>query len=811
MPLLSGVKPEPGDKITEMKYQGKTIKCGSGIAMQDSLGVKAARKSGWISSFKMLDESIGKNGDYYWDIKSGEGLEPIFSRFSNALLRLQKDRKTNLKVTMDATARADIINNIFTKLLDGTTINQEHLNQTGYLVLRAQKEVPSTTSTQVTQVMKEFVKMGSMPPVIITPAAMEKMYRTIDLLELEERNIDTVVIMEPNIDQGQRHSTATTSMLDSTIAFIEEDISEIMFNQDTITDDLTSYAERSLLNLTQDGEMSRIVDDLNCTTSKQRELVMHVNNQKLEMQCFKMDVTEQLQQQVEEMDSLKQTVSDSSQQLNMKNEEIDQLKKENSDIKQEYELEVTKLEQELNIVENKQMDERRKGPQVPVQELDAMSDQLETRDAEIDCLKMKDTKLRKKHKTLEKDFQARYNTKTEELELQLKSKQKLEDKIHKMEVQLTQMAKKVDELKAENTTLNSTNTKLTEKMKNINSKMWRLSAQSNAAEETKSSMENIPTFKTIKRQDAIETKPSLDNISTFKTIRRQDAIDQQHTFIPSQMQSENTTLPTPNRSILSNTDVSNLLNTFQEDVRMESVVATMTTKEATGLIPRWNGDDSIVTYTKKISNCWEICKAESFDEGKVCKLLRLQLNINAAEVFDNLPDEEQKVVATVIQKLKEVLDKQKMTYLQELSQVQKSPTESHATFSLKIRRLYKSGTGSTSISNGEKQMMVQSFLAGLPRNESSALRMVASEAELKDIDLLAKRAARSTIQSNDVTVNAVDEQPKQYKKIPYRNNFSKKRFTGKCFYCNILGHSYRECYKRSKDDPEWQPKYNKTS
>ena len=42
--------------------------------------------------------------------------------------------------------------------------------------------------------------------------------------------------------------------------------------------------------------------------------------------------------------------------------------------------------------------------------------------------------------------------------------------------------------------------------------------------------------------------------------------------------------------------------------------------------------------------------------------------------------------------------------------------------------------------------------------------------------------------------------------LPSRQEFSGTRKPGKCAYCKIAGHWWRQCRKRANDDPNWTPK-----
>ena len=197
---------------------------------------------------------------------------------------------------------------------------------------------------------------------------------------------------------------------------------------------------------------------------------------------------------------------------------------------------------------------------------------------------------------------------------------------------------------------------------------------------------------------------------------------------------------------LTNADVITLL---AEPMPNETgpLLCSLTTREATQIIPRGHIDDSILDYTKKVASAWEFCKEENFSEKKFCQLLRISMKSGMAEVFDNMPPEDQNVVEKVIAEVKEKLDRTPSEYLFLFQSATKRPAESYAAFSMRLKRLYLSSSGGNNsgsqLTEGEKSILVERFLSGLPANESTALRMVATDRESKDVELLAKRASRS--------------------------------------------------------------------
>ena len=244
----------------------------------------------------------------------------------------------------------------------------------------------------------------------------------------------------------------------------------------------------------------------------------------------------------------------------------------------------------------------------------------------------------------------------------------------------------------------------------------------------------------------------------------------------------------------------------------KDIVAVMSNKEASLLMPKWQTQDNINGYCKRIESAWSFCSAETFDEAKFCQILRLGLPTNCGEIFDNMEDADKKKVNAVVTALKEKLDKQSGEYLQMFSQATKMTGETHNQFAIRIQRLYKFGTGQDSaFTERDQKLMVEAYLKGLPQNESTALRLVASDAEMKNIDQIAKRASRST--QTQTNVNAVsNEKTDNEHQLPDKQAlFRKGRFQGSCYFCNIKGHTWRRCHKKANTNPQWKPQTTTTT
>ena len=182
-------------------------------------------------------------------------------------------------------------------------------------------------------------------------------------------------------------------------------------------------------------------------------------------------------------------------------------------------------------------------------------------------------------------------------------------------------------------------------------------------------------------------------------------------------------------------------------------MSKLTAKGACSIIPKWRENETISDYCNRVRDAWEYCKDESFEEDKFCRILKLYLPGNAHQLVKSLETSAQLKVESILTQLMNGLGRRTHEYLQELSTTRKDSNETHIAFAQRILRLYQQGTGSTgALTENDKKLIVDFFLRGLPANEEASLRLVASDTEMTDVQLLAKRASRSR---NPVIVNAI--------------------------------------------------------
>jgi len=311
-----------------------------------------------------------------------------------------------------------------------------------------------------------------------------------------------------------------------------------------------------------------------------------------------------------------------------------------------------------------------------------------------------------------------------------------------------------------------------------------------------------------KKQEHVKSEDTKDD-TIMELKNKMDMLADKTTALQVAVEEIGDTRVVRDSTELSVSDVRKMIFPSEES---KDIVAAMSNKEVSLLMPRWQTQDNINGYCKRIESAWSFCSAEVFDEAKFCQILRLGLPTNCGEIVDNMEESDKKVVNKIVTTLKDKLDCQSTQYLQMFSKAEKMTGETHNAFAIRIQRLYKFGTGQdTAFTERDQKMMVEAFLKGLPQNESTALRLVASDSEMKNIDQLAKRASRSTqTQSN---VNAVSsEKTDNENQLPEKQAlFRKGRFQGVCYFCNIKGHTWRRCHKRAKTNPQWKPNTTTTT
>ena len=141
----------------------------------------------------------------------------------------------------------------------------------------------------------DFAKAGLMPPIIVTPTCMEYLTRQHNLLRIESVLEHSSVEFEPNV--SFKTSTGIESQLDINYLELEADISNIEFQTESIIGEMSSYMDKTVLDLTTSNDMAEIIDKVNDTLGQNHQLMKQVHDQKNELDTFKIDVSNKITEQ----------------------------------------------------------------------------------------------------------------------------------------------------------------------------------------------------------------------------------------------------------------------------------------------------------------------------------------------------------------------------------------------------------------------------------------------------------------------------------------------------------------------------------
>ena len=755
--LTMGEVPDNVTSGATVTIGGKQVRACPGIRLEDHAGLKCARQSGWIISYDTLLSLVDDN--YFWDIKTEDSLEPIFSHFSNAILRLQAERNKDAKIKLTPEERAAVVGQIFDQLLANSELNKRDVTSIGYLVLRFKLELRTTAEKTVNDTIHNYAKRGAIPPVIVTPQAMEFLFRNHQLIELDNPNKSLIFAptLQP-IMQSTRNEEADYH------PDIDEQLSEISFNQDSIRGAINTFLDKTVVDLGDNEELQEIVSDLNDTVNKQRQLIICVSEKHNKTDVLKDALEQRFREQHHDINTLKQELSEQQNQLAQKSNEIDDKDVQISELKLEYESKIDVLETEIQNYQEKQ---HASGLQVPLEDLTKVEDELADREVELKERRTEHQKLKSRIKHLRSEL----NQKVDEMQRQsdslVQQKDALQSQVSNNATIILAKEEALANVRADNVKLELEKTELQEKINKLNLSMDALNKRSDTA---------------VRATRTIATSPGYKKLSR-KLSRKLSLLDSDDEM-----------------------DISNVGNFLKSAPEQRSVIAALSTKEVANFIPRWGTDDNIVAYCKKIENAWELCNGEQFSQEKFCQILRLHLPTAPAQVYDNMTKEERKDVTNVVKALLSRLGRQENEYLQEFSAIKKGPLETHNSFALRVQRVYALGTGGiTTLTDRDNKLIVEAYLNGLPTSESTALRLVASDEEMNSVDKLAIRASRTSRTQKPVNAVIPKQDGYQSQFIPKRQEFRGRKINGPCYYCQVEGHTWRRCYQRVKNDISWKP------
>ena len=151
--------------------------------------------------------------------------------------------------------------------------------------------------------------------------------------------------------------------------------------------------------------------------------------------------------------------------------------------------------------------------------------------------------------------------------------------------------------------------------------------------------------------------------------------------------------------------------------------------------------EPVRSYCQRLRKTWEIVKDIEITEEKF--LLLVQINAGRfAECIDSLMTEEKATLENVIKGLLLRFDLTAEEYRTAYKEARPEPNESMIAFATRLKGLYIKSRDDAEISNGEQKLIIEQFLDALGPNDATLLRIAASNEELNNLDLIAKRASR---------------------------------------------------------------------
>ena len=781
-----------GPEADEVTYEGKQFRVCPGLKWGTEDGLLTAKRVGWITSF---DLHITWNGeDTVLDYIPKAAMDKNLKHFCNGLLKLVSKRK-GVKVGMTKDERDGLPDVILRYITSTLGSDAERLTAQGYLVLRKSTEKQTTDPTAVKRKVMEFALRGKMPPIIMTPLASRTISDQNDLLSMEKTHQNSIVF-DPELSffdntMAPQHSTKVKSEMEEELEGLTHELSNVTLDQDLALGDLSVIAGCHAAGEDGDESISSLNETLDETYNVQRTLAQSVLESNLKLDKLKEEVREKVCDQSRLIAALSNDVEAYKREIKAKDNTIQELKNGTMMVKEEYEERITPLEEEIEQLRQAQHDlkqelSRRVKPEhfEEVTEANAdLEEKLREKAEKQRTLIMRVNQLRQEAKAKEKASELNIQTLTGQV-AHLNSKIMTN---HEKALKLTE----------ENIELESKNQNLTNKVSELEKKVASALATSRRVS---SGAERVDAF-----------KQEIDGLSTYRL-----STASHDTVFAS---------PAQKKSNLRSGDITDMFKPASP-LEPSALVHAISTKEVSQLLPRRKTGEDIKDFTKKIESAWQYAKAETFDEKKFCQLLRINLDSDTSQVFDNLSSADQESVSAIVKELNSKLDRTPIEYLRMFQQATKLPTESYSAFAMRLKRLYATGTSgqaTATLSKGEQSVIVEQFLSGLPANERTALRMVATEEESQDVELLAKRAARSRPGGEDLQpVCTLKEQKKvtfegdkprsndnAKSQVPTKQELTTRSKRGViCNFCRREGHYWRECFRRARVNPNWRPRWD---
>ena len=215
-------------------------------------------------------------------------------------------------------------------------------------------------------------------------------------------------------------------------------------------------------------------------------------------------------------------------------------------------------------------------------------------------------------------------------------------------------------------------------------------------------------------------------------------------------------------------------------------------------------------------------------------------------VYDRLDSDTRAKFEGSKKAIMEALDEDPGEYLIRFNEATKKSNETYSAFCIRLISLYLRGQGENNnyeLKTRDQISLVHGFLQGIDQSHAASLRLVASDDELADVQLLARRAQKlnrsrgrslppiikeeksavnntQTVPTDSISkrLAKIEEQMEKlifqkdriqrYAKNPNRDMKGRSKKDDECRKCGKKGHWERDCYsKGSKDDKDKSSKY----
>ena len=393
---LTGFTNDQVETPCTTNVNGVLVRTAPGLRLCDEIGLKTARRAGWIMSMKTLREyGLHENAEYFWDVFPEDSLRPCMTTMANALLSLEAERQGSLHVAIDADQRLTIMNDLYDSLLMNTGLTKNDLAG-GYIVLRLGLE-PNRCSDQekVKTTMQLYLKKGTYPPVIVSKHAMAAMHRDLRLLEMEKKDHNSTVAFRPIHESTNIEENASGMN-------ITDQISEIGFANDTVLNDLTNYMDKSVYDLDDEGEIEDISTKMNNTITKLRSVTLQVGIEKSQIDEAKVQLHETFMQKQEEIEQLNQIMHNQKEELKIKEEHIGRLEKDLDNARTELASETANLEKQLEKVTTEK--QQQAFNTIPLEQVEEAQKQLADLEGQVKDRRENEQRLRRQIRNLKEEY-----------------------------------------------------------------------------------------------------------------------------------------------------------------------------------------------------------------------------------------------------------------------------------------------------------------------------------------------------------------------------------------------------------------------